>query len=321
MAEHDQIPEDSGSRYPFVTLEKALGRAKQLHDEAGDHEMLISDAFEIWGYSLKSSGGHQTIAALKMYGLLQDSGVKIQRKLAITDKGQQYFRDEREEALTELKREFAIGPKLIGALWRKWGDTPPADNIARSYLKIDCRLSDQAARSLLGIYKENLAFADLKGSGKVGGKDDEKAIKIGDTVNWVSQGQTQWQAPWKVIEIKAHDDGEQYLRVEGPDVDESGWIPMNEAVQQDAATVGPTGDGQMLTPPPKPNAADAPPPKGARREVFALDEGDVVLTYPDELSVDSYDDLDGYLKLFLKKARRRAGVPEPKQNGPKEQGK
>lgn len=311
---------DAGVRYPFVPLKKALARAKKLYEAAGDHDMLVSDAFDTWGYSTKSSGGHQTIGALKMYGLLRDSGSKDQRKLVLTDDAFRYFRDEREEVHAVLRRQFALSPKLIHALWGKWGESPPADNIARSHLKVERNLSDQAARSLLGIYKENMAFADLKGSGKVD-EEDDKAIKIGDTVKWVSQGQTQWQAPWKVVEIAAHDDGKQYLRVEGPDVDESGWIPMNEAVLQDAATVEPTGGSQTFTPPPKPKTADPPPPKGARREVFALDEGDVVLTYPDELSEDSYGDLDGYLSLFLKKARRRAGVPEPKQNGPKEQGK
>ncbi|MBU6457778.1 MAG: hypothetical protein KGQ48_09580, partial [Bradyrhizobium sp.] len=48
-------------------------------------------------------------------------------------------------------------------------------------------------------------------------------------------------------------------------------------------------------------------PKGMRREVFALDEGDVVLTFPDNMSAASYDDLESYLQLFLRKAKRRAG--------------
>jgi len=142
MTDQEYVNDEAGSRFPFVNLEKALGRAKQLYDAAGDHEVLISDAFDTWGYSRKSSGGHQTVAALKMYGLVRDSGAKEQRKLALTDKGLQYFRDEREEVLERLKRQFALRPKLIAVLWQKWGASPPADNIARSHLKIDRELSD-----------------------------------------------------------------------------------------------------------------------------------------------------------------------------------
>ena len=167
MTEQTQTQDEAGSRFPFINLKKTLARAKQLYDAAGDQDVLVSDAFVTWSYSQKSSGGHQTVAALIMYGIVRGFRAKDQRKLILTHKGLRYFRDEREEAIAELRRGFALSPRLIQALWDKWGSSPPADNIARSHLKIDRELSDQAARSLLGIYKENLVFADLKGSGKM----------------------------------------------------------------------------------------------------------------------------------------------------------
>jgi hypothetical protein len=42
------------------------------------------------------------------------------------------------------------------------------------------------------------------------------------------------------------------------------------------------------------------------QEIFNLDEGSVVLTYPAALSAQSYQDLSDYLELFLRKAKRRA---------------
>ena len=157
-----------GTRYPFIRLETALGRAKELFNAAGEHPVTVLDAFQTWKYSEKSSGGHQTISALKMYGLIDDSGYNEQRRLFFTQQGLRYFRDEREEVLLTLKREFALAPPLMLTLWKKWGATPPADNIARSYLKIDLALSDQNARAALGIYKENLDFAGIKAGDKVG---------------------------------------------------------------------------------------------------------------------------------------------------------
>jgi hypothetical protein len=37
-----------------------------------------------------------------------------------------------------------------------------------------------------------------------------------------------------------------------------------------------------------------------------LDEGDVVITFPENLSADSFGDLQAYLDLFIKKMQRRA---------------
>lgn len=156
-----------GTRYPFIKLEAALTRAKELFEAAGEHPVTVPDAFVTWKYSEKSSGGHQTISALKMYGLIDDSGYNEQRRLFFTAPGLRYFRDEREDVLADLKREFALAPPLMRTLWGKWGVAPPADNIARSYLKIDLGLSDQNARAALGIYKENLDFAGVKAGDKV----------------------------------------------------------------------------------------------------------------------------------------------------------
>jgi hypothetical protein len=40
--------------------------------------------------------------------------------------------------------------------------------------------------------------------------------------------------------------------------------------------------------------------------VFALDEGDVVITFPETLSADSFADLKAYLDVFVKKVQRRS---------------
>lgn len=59
-----------------------------------------------------------------------------------------------------------------------------------------------------------------------------------------------------------------------------------------------------------PNAtpAETPPPAGVRRAVFDLTEGEVVITFPEDLSPESVSDLQDYINVFMKKARREAGV-------------
>lgn len=166
MSDAQQAAEPAGTRFPFINLEKAIARAKALYDAAGDHDMTAGDVFETWGYSPKSSGGFQTVAALKSYGLIRAARNGDTSKLSLTSNAVNYFRDERPEMKLDLAKGFALEPQLIKALWARWGFTPPADHISRSHLKIDRALSDQSARSLLNIYKENIDFAKLKGDNK-----------------------------------------------------------------------------------------------------------------------------------------------------------
>jgi hypothetical protein len=57
----------------------------------------------------------------------------------------------------------------------------------------------------------------------------------------------------------------------------------------------------------KPSFTPPPPSKtGTLQEVFNLDEGPVTLTFPEYLSVASYQDLSDHLAIFLRKAKRRA---------------
>jgi hypothetical protein len=170
------VSASAGTRFPFISLQKAIDRAKQLFDaDQKGREMTLSASFAVWEYSDKSSGGFQTVAALKMYGLIKDSTGGDTRRIALSEPALRYFRDERETEKKRIAKEFALKPKLIAALWKDWHATPPADAIARSHLKAERGLTDQGARTLLAIYKENLAFAELKGDDKIEPASSEDA--------------------------------------------------------------------------------------------------------------------------------------------------
>ena len=51
-----------------------------------------------------------------------------------------------------------------------------------------------------------------------------------------------------------------------------------------------------------------------KEEKGSLDEGEAVLIWPESLSAESVHDLEYWLKGVLKKARRRAGMPDDKKD-------
>lgn len=52
-------------------------------------------------------------------------------------------------------------------------------------------------------------------------------------------------------------------------------------------------------------------PVGMRKEVVTLDEGEVVITFPNNLTAESFADLRDHLNLFLRKMERRAKIARP----------
>src|SRR5215203_4577722 len=71
--------------YPFIPLEKAVLKAEQLWRAAGRAEIDVPSARQHWGYGPNSSGGIQTEAALKQFGLLQVSGRGNKRRLSLSE--------------------------------------------------------------------------------------------------------------------------------------------------------------------------------------------------------------------------------------------
>lgn len=300
--------------FPFISLGKAIDRIEAFRVAEGGrpkHFSPLSSAFKVWGIGAKTGPAAQTAAALGHYGLFEFQGSGEDRSARLTDLAFNILLDKQpvSRERDHLIRQAALNPRIHAELWQKWEAALPSDATLETYLVRDRGFSEGGARALIAEYKETIGFAKLNQPANIPENETDDAFNVGDSVNWESEGQIQWPKPWKVVEIATHEDGQRFLRVEGVDEDagQSGWIPMSEAVPAEAAPQPNEGSGRTFTPPP-------PPPSGARKEVTSLDEGVATLVWPEEISAESYGDFEAWLNSIMRKARRRAGVPEPKKS-------
>ena len=210
-------------RFPFINLVKALERGQQIFDNDRNGKGLkMPVAFAAWGYSDKSSGGFQTVGALKQYGILEDEGSKDDRAVKLTQDARHFYLTEIEEEKRKLLSRFVTNPALMHYMLEEWDFGTVDDAVARSHLKTVIGLNDQSARSALGIYKDNLRFVGSKGSNKNSTSDSQsletedkseengsndvpetapKRIKVGDRVQRTIQGQEQFPVPRTVSRV------------------------------------------------------------------------------------------------------------------------
>lgn len=89
-----------------------------------------------------------------------------------------------------------------------------------------------------------------------------------------------------------------------------------EEVEEDGAVehevaAHPVQQAALTAPRETPRAVATVAAPGMRQAVFTLEEGDVTLTFPDNLSADSYAELSEYLAIFLRRSQRqKAGTIE-----------
>jgi hypothetical protein len=148
--------------FPFISLPEAVHRARELY-EAERRNLVHPDvAVACWGYSPRSSGGKQTIAALRAYGLLED----VRSDLRLTDRAQHILvREPGTAGRSDLLRQAALSPPVFAKLWERYGADLPSDKSLRSYLVLELKFNENAVADLLRSYRETLLFAELLSGG------------------------------------------------------------------------------------------------------------------------------------------------------------
>jgi hypothetical protein len=144
--------------FPAIDLKEAVERARTLYQaerrNAARPEIVVAH----WGYSPKSSGGLQAIAALRAYGLVEGEGTaRLTDRavhLALDDPGAPQW--------TAMAREAALAPPVHARLWERYAADLPSDKNLRSFLVLELGFNEGAVDLCLRNYRETLSFAKLE---------------------------------------------------------------------------------------------------------------------------------------------------------------
>lgn len=156
-------PHGRSPAYPYVSLEKALGRARELEQAEGKHVVPPSSAYRAWGVGEKSSGSRQTMAALKLFGLIEYDGMGADRKIRVSDLALKIIHDVQPDSPERdgLIRRAALTPSIHSTLWKQWGAELPSDATIETQLVRDLGFNRSGARDLIPEYKSTISFAKL----------------------------------------------------------------------------------------------------------------------------------------------------------------
>ena len=292
--------------FPAIDLQEALKRAKEFHNHEDRHPANIEVASRHWGYKNYNSGGSVVIAALISFGLMESEGVGSSRRIKLSPLGLRIVLDPRpiSEERTQGLQKAALTPKIHQELWELWGKSLPSQENMQYHL-LTRGFNRGTVDKFIEEYKNTLAFAGLLEDSKISPANEEEHVRVGDYVQWTSQGVDQFEEPRRVRELSP--DGT-FIFVD----DSETGIPIEEVVKCDA----PTGEkengnsGRIIA------AKRLPPKPGMNNEVFALEEGDIVLQWPSKLSPEGFKDLEAWLKIILRKAKRAAGIKDEKPQPP-----
>jgi hypothetical protein len=169
--------------YPFINLEKAIERTRQIYEADRRHDVPIKVVNEKrWEYKPGSSQGDQTLAALRAFGLVEITGAGDKRMVRISEHGYRILAGATDAS--ERIKDAALSPTLHGELWQKYGrDGLPSSDVIRNYLLFEReagRFNEDVVDAFIDRFKETISFAKLDSSDKIraavlGGLDDDQS--------------------------------------------------------------------------------------------------------------------------------------------------
>lgn len=294
--------------YPFVNLETAIKRAKAFYDREGRNAAPLAVMAKHWGYETKSSGSTQTAAALMSFGLMQDEGTGGKRKVKLTPSALKILLDARTDSSEKdaLIKQAALSPKIHQQIWSKWPTGVSDENLKHALMfEWESPFNENSVDGFIREYKDTIAFAKLTESDKVATEDGNNegasgsayVPKIGDYVQWESQGVLQFKEPVKVLRLST--DGTHAFVAET-----ATGLPVRQLQRAEAPAVLP--QAQNLRMPILPTTT-------VKEDVYSLPEGRIVVQWPATLSPESVEEVKDYLKLLERKIVRSTVTEQKEQ--------
>lgn len=288
-AETDKKPRPRSPEFPFIPLNEALPKVEQLITANQRHPARIKTLAPLWNYSAASSSFLRVVAALRAFGLVEDTGSGDDRKVAVTDLGMRIVSDKRPGAREAAIRNAFANCAILNDYRQKWGNKRPSDDVCISDLTLDNGFTDQAARKFISVYDDSVAFVEANGSD--GGSPvvvippaEESSLDVGMFVQWEQKGVLQLPQAAKLVGFSGDGD---YAFVEGHEA----GIPRSELIKTDAPQ-----EAVRRKPPSQKVAAGEPDMTEA---TYPIAEGTCTLIYPKGISSKSAKRLKRWLDLML----------------------
>lgn len=225
--------------YPNRSLREVIDAVRKIEGQYRSSSVDRAVAAKLMGYSSLSGPANKALAALASYGLVERAG---KGEMRVTRRAQAILHPNSEKERMDNLQAAAFEPKIFQDLRERFpGFTPPTDGVevylnrqgfnqtaikpaTEAFLQTLSYLKEEGAIESHGLEPSDEAESDVSNG-------DDATIyggaKVGDLVQWESQGALQFPTPLRVRFVS--EDG-QWVAVEGSET----GIPMREVIVESA---------------------------------------------------------------------------------------
>jgi hypothetical protein len=156
-AMEQSTPKDRSPNYPALSLEAALAAVRKLKTADGTSPVPQETLAKFAGHNKMSGPARSKIAGIRQYGLIDSAGPG---KVRVADRALPlFFHEPADREYQQTLKALALTPPLFSALFENYAQASEAT--IRLHLVRERKFSEEGAKKLARIFKDNLAFAKL----------------------------------------------------------------------------------------------------------------------------------------------------------------
>lgn len=299
--------------YPNAPLGEAISQVAKIEQLYRQSPVDREVAAKLIGYSGLSGPATKALAALASYGLVERAG---KGEMRVTSRAVAILHPDNLQERRQALAEAAFDPSLFQELRGRWPDMIPPEDGILTYLHRQ-GFNQSAIRPAMKAYRETLHFLEQEGANESHGKEHSEApdsglpeggksaalgeARVGDLIEAEIAGSLVTPHPVRVRAVAKDQSDRAWVFVEGSET----------GIAMENVTVLERPDGAELKSPPtlpleqKSTTPDVP--TGYRSETFDADEGEIRISWPSNLSLQSVEDMKDWLELLKRRIARRAG--------------
>lgn len=253
--------------FPYITLDMAIERVRLIYQKIRDFPQNREQMSKAYGKPATSSATIQTLATLQQYGLVETVIVNSERRLKVSDLAKVILNPNAPKTKYEdAIAKAALLPPVFRELWDSYGDLSDISDSVPLY-----HLTHDRRTSHGTIFTENAAKDVLR---VYRATLAFAGVRGSGSTNEADEAVDDWEA--------AAPSG-----------------PQPQIVQEAAVT-----EPHVVHAAPPPRAG--PVPAGLRSDTCNIPEGVVTLSFPEEFSQESLEDIEAWLDFQKNRLRRWA---------------
>lgn len=173
MSESSQKSAGQRRKYPSLSLEQAIDRARVLYDRERYNAAPIDQIAKHWGFkTIKTGPASTAYSAVKQFGLLDESGSGPTRKASLSQRARAILTAP-EDVRAEEIRAAALEPTMNRQVWERYKTHTGSPESFNWHLISEMGFSDTGAREFAKQYEATIRFAGLVDGATPEDEDEE----------------------------------------------------------------------------------------------------------------------------------------------------